>query len=337
MMALWSVVTVLYRPAVAPDQPWASRRLVPFVLPGLILGGIWAAAWLKDQAAQLGRTRATAITIASCCAASMLIPTALTTLDLSITKANGVKAHGMAFRKIGPGEITAVSKLCASIPPDVSVVILDSLTADRFAQVLRGMCGLPTAVLTDHKALNSVITGIQSVGRRPVLLAENKAELPGTPKEIVNLLTTQEAHNLTAPPTRTWLDPLHRLDEHHHSAVQGPRPSILAGREHLPAREPRTSTRRTSPSCCPASTRKSTCCSRSSGSAPRWTRAGCPTSCSPSTTARPTRRWPGCAAPNPTSRTSRSSRSAATAAPAPSAASAPSRPAVTSWSGPTPT
>ena len=110
MMALWSVVTVLYRPAVAPDQPWASRRLVPFVLPGLILGGIWAAAWLKDQAAQLGRNRATAVTIASCCAASMLIPTALTTLDLSITKSNGVKAHGMAFRKIGPGEITAVEQ-----------------------------------------------------------------------------------------------------------------------------------------------------------------------------------------------------------------------------------
>ena len=205
MMALWSIVTVLYRPAIAPDQPWASRRLVPFVLPGLILGGIWAAAWLKDQAAQLGRTKATAVLIASCCAVSMLIPTALTTLDLSITKANGIKAHGMAFRAIGPGEITAVSKLCTSIPPDVSVVILDSLTADRFAQVLRGMCGLPTAVLTDHKALNSVITGIQSVGRRPVLLAANQAELPGTPKEILNLLTTQEAHNLTAPPTRTWL------------------------------------------------------------------------------------------------------------------------------------
>ena len=47
---------------------------------------------------------------------------------------------------------------------------------------------------------------------RPVLLAENESELPGpgtgpggTPKEVVNLLTTQEAHNLTAPPTRTWL------------------------------------------------------------------------------------------------------------------------------------
>ena len=205
MMAIWAVVTVLYRPAVAPDQPWASRRLVPFVLPGLILGGIWAAAWLKGQAAQLGRTRATAITIASCCAASMLIPTALTTLDISVTKTNGVDAHGMAFRKIGTGEITAIGKLCRNIPPGSSVVILDQLTADRFAQVVRGMCNTPTAILSHPGALSAVVQGIEKTGRRPVLLAENKDELPGTPKQVVNLLTTQEAHNLTAPPTRTWL------------------------------------------------------------------------------------------------------------------------------------
>jgi hypothetical protein len=205
MMAIWAIVTVLYRPAVSPDQPWASRRLVPFVLPGVILGGIWAAAWLKGQAAQLGRTRATAIIIASCCAASLLIPTALTTLDISVTKTNGVDAHGMAFRKIGTGEITAVSKLCNSIPQNASVVILDQLTADRFAQVVRGICNTPTAILSHPNALSTVVQGIEKAGRRPVLLAENKDELPGTPKQVVDLLTTQEAHNLTAPPTRTWL------------------------------------------------------------------------------------------------------------------------------------
>jgi hypothetical protein len=152
----------------------------------------------------LGRTRATSITIASCCAASLLIPTALTTLDISVTKTNGVDAHGMAFRKIGTGEITAVSKLCKSIPQNASVVILDQLTADRFAQVVRGMCNTPTAILSHPNALSTVIQGIEKAGRRPVLLAENKDELPGTPKQVVDLLTTQEAHNLTAPPTRTW-------------------------------------------------------------------------------------------------------------------------------------
>ncbi len=210
MIAVWVVVTVLWRPAVAPDQPWASRRLVPFVLPGLILGAIWAATWLKDQAAQLGRTRITSAIVAFCCVASLLIPTALTTLDLGVTKKDGLTAHGMAFKQIGAGEITAVNGLCRAIGPDASVVILDSLTADRFAQVIRGMCGTPTAVLgqVSTSTVASVVSGIERVGRHPVLLAENQPELTaygGAPTEVVNLLTTQEAHNLTAPPTRTWL------------------------------------------------------------------------------------------------------------------------------------
>ena len=209
MIAIWVIVTVLWRPAVAPDQPWASRRLVPFVLPGLILGAIWAAAWLKDQAAKLGRTRSTAGIVATCCVASLLIPTALSTLDLGVTNKSGLTAHGMAFRNIGAGELTAVSQLCAAIGPNASVVILDSLTADRFAQVIRGICDTPAAVLTNpaKAATTEVVQGIEGVSRRPVLLAQQPAELTAygaPPREVVNLLTTQEAHNLTAPPTRTW-------------------------------------------------------------------------------------------------------------------------------------
>ena len=208
MIAIWVIVTVLWRPAVSPDQPWASRRLVPFVLPGLILGGIWAATWLKDQAAQLGRTRVTSAVVATCCVASMLIPTALTTLDLGVTKDHRLTAHGMAFRKIGAGELTAVNGLCQAIGPDASVVILDSLTADRFAQVIRGICGTPAAVLENPTENNvkTVVSGIEGVGRRPVLLAQQQAELAGgEPREVLNLLTAQEAHNLIGPPTRTWL------------------------------------------------------------------------------------------------------------------------------------
>jgi len=209
MIAIWVIVTVLWRPAVAPDQPWASRRLVPFVLPGLILGAIWAAAWLKDQASKLGRTRSTAGIVATCCVASLLIPTALSTLDLGVTKKSGLTAHGMAFRNIGAGELTAVSQLCAAIGPNASVVILDSLTADRFAQVIRGICDTPAAVLTNpaKAATTEVVQGIEGVSRRPVLLAQQPAELTAygaPPREVVNLLTTQEAHNLTAPPTRIW-------------------------------------------------------------------------------------------------------------------------------------
>ena len=223
LIALWVIVTVLWRPAISPEQPWASRRLVPFVLPGLILGAIWASAWLCNLAGQRGRgnlagqhgrARATSGVVASCCAASLLIPATLTNLDLgSSPDASGsgthLTANGMAFRRIGPGEVAAVDGLCAAIGPDASVVILDSLTADRFAQVARGTCDTPTAIL-DHPTattVDAVLSGIERAGRRPVLMAQDQSLLApygGGPRQVVNLLTTQEAHDLTAPATRTW-------------------------------------------------------------------------------------------------------------------------------------
>jgi len=209
LIALWVIVSVLWRPAVSPDQPWASRRLVPFVLPGLILAAVWASAWLKDRAGRLGRARTTSALVACCCVASLVIPAALTTFAPSI-RAKDQGIHGMAFRKIGGGELTAVSQLCAAIGPDASVVVLDSLTADRFAQVVRGICDTPAAVLAPvtPATVGPVVAGIEAAGRRPVLLAQTEAELApygGAPREVVNLLTTQEAHSLTSPPTRTWL------------------------------------------------------------------------------------------------------------------------------------
>ena len=205
LIAIWVIVSVLWRPAIAPDQPWASRRLVPFVLPGLILGAIWACAWLKERAGLLGRAKTTSAVVASFCVASMVIPTALTTFDIT-----GTGVHGMAFRRIGGGEQTAVRDLCADIGPNAAVLILDSLTADRFAQLVRGMCDTPTATLTTvtPATVQAAVAGIHGTGRTPVLLAETEAELApygGAPREVVNLLTTQEAHELTSPPTRTWL------------------------------------------------------------------------------------------------------------------------------------
>jgi hypothetical protein len=224
LIALWVLVSVLWRPAISPEQPWAARRLVPFVLPGLILAAIWASAWLRNLAAQGGGDnlaaqggggqtrlgRATSSVVASCCVASLFIPATLTNLDLSYTTGPGrhLSAQGMAFRRIGTGEPAAVDQLCAAIGPDASAVILDSLTADRFGQVVRGLCDTPTAIV-DHPAratVDQVLGGIVRAGRRPVLLARDQALLApygGGPRPAVDLLTTQEARDLTAPPTRT--------------------------------------------------------------------------------------------------------------------------------------
>jgi hypothetical protein len=211
LIAIWVIVTVLWRPAIAPDQPWASRRLVPFVLPGLILAAIWAAAWLRELAGQRGRAAFTSGVVASCCVASLLIPATLTNLDLGFNSGPGrhLSARGMAFRRIGAGELTAVNGLCEAVGPDASVVILGPLTADQFAQVTRGVCDTPTAIM-DHPTpatVGAVVSGIQRAGRRPVLLAGDGSVLTpygGGPRQVVSLLTTQDAHNLTMPPASPW-------------------------------------------------------------------------------------------------------------------------------------
>jgi hypothetical protein len=90
------------------------------------------------------------------------------------------------------------------------VVIVDSLTADRFSQVIRGMCATPTTQIDSATTseVSAVVAGIQGAGRRPVLLAGTQSQLApygGSARKVLDLLTTQDAHELTQPPTRTWL------------------------------------------------------------------------------------------------------------------------------------
>ncbi|MBO0829412.1 MAG: hypothetical protein J2P24_16690, partial [Streptosporangiales bacterium] len=43
---LWTTATTLYLPGITPDHPWADRRLVPTVLPTMVLLACWGLRWL---------------------------------------------------------------------------------------------------------------------------------------------------------------------------------------------------------------------------------------------------------------------------------------------------
>ena len=90
-------------------------------------------------------------------------------------------------------------------PSTGELLSLDSPTADQFAQVARGQCVTPTAVMhhPTSATVGAVVSGIQRAGRRPVLLAQDSSALipyGGGPRQVLNLLTTQDAHDLTTPP-----------------------------------------------------------------------------------------------------------------------------------------
>ena len=214
MIIGWVTVTVLWRPGIIPDQPWASRRLVPVVLPGLILAAVWASAWIKERGRLLGASHLAASVVAVCCVLALLIPGAVTTFGVGTTKTKSgstrLTARGLALKRTGAGEEKAVRELCGNIGPNASVIIVDSLTADRFSQVIRSMCATPTASMDSPTAASVAadVAGIERAGRRPVLLAGQQSQLAaygGSAHEVLNLLTSQDAHQLTSPPSRTWL------------------------------------------------------------------------------------------------------------------------------------
>jgi len=201
----------LWIPDIDPDQPWASRRLIVTVIPGLILCALWASSWLARRARDRGARAATASVAGLACVAAMLVPTVSTTFGLGLSHSGtsgGLTpvAQGLALSRTGAGEITAVADLCSQLPANSSVVIVGQPTAEEFTQVIRGMCGVPAAWMSGRSvaAVDSVIGSISRAGRRPLLLAARKAQLAafgGTPVRVLDLATAQDPHQLTQLPT----------------------------------------------------------------------------------------------------------------------------------------
>ena len=143
----WSIVTVLYRPAITPDQPWASRRLVPVVLPGFILLAAWATSWLVSWLSEHSHPRVASVGSGLVLSAALVLPAVITTFGLGLGVRTGgaagitFTADGLAFKTTYADELAAVDRLCAAIPANSTVVIVDRPVADRLTEAVRGMCG----------------------------------------------------------------------------------------------------------------------------------------------------------------------------------------------------
>ena len=216
----WSVVTVLWDPAVVPWQPMASHRLVPVVLPGLVLLAVWMSWWAASRASAFGASRATLAVVGTCCVLALALPALETTLNPGLS--NSPAAAGVAkvrLRGVGAsvtygGSLAAASALCAAIGPSASVLFTGASTAATFAPVVRGLCGQPAALVVAGPAaadpaaqLAQAATSVVRAGRRPVLLGPTRASvtLPGTaPRPAVALRTAGDAESLTGAPTGTW-------------------------------------------------------------------------------------------------------------------------------------
>jgi hypothetical protein len=215
MIFAWAIVTTLYDPAITPDHPWASRRLVPTVLPAFILLAIWATDWLLGRVRRMDVPRGLYVSLAACGVVILLLPAMITTFGLRARSGGPVgiriAAVGLAFKTTYGGEIPAVRAMCASIPGDATVVFIDSGgggEGSRLTEVVRGMCGVPVADIDRaHLAITEqVVRGIERAGRRPVFLAGTRKPLVrfgGPIRQVMRLRSRQDMNALTAPPLHT--------------------------------------------------------------------------------------------------------------------------------------
>ncbi|TDC79598.1 hypothetical protein [Actinomadura sp. 7K507] len=195
-MIVFTTTQVLLRPGITPDHPWASRRLIGLVIPGLLLFTVFAAAWTVRRVRRLGYSprvmRAGAVTGVLL----MLVPIVVTSAGHLVTR---TEQH----------EVAAVDGMCDALEPDSAVVVIERSTGERFSQVVRGMCGLPTARTADAATPDDVrrIAGeVRQAGHRPVLMAAKAEQVApyGPPSRVLRLDTHQDGRTLTGPPGGRW-------------------------------------------------------------------------------------------------------------------------------------
>ncbi|MEU8192336.1 hypothetical protein AB0C10_00985 [Microbispora amethystogenes] len=212
----WTTVTTLWRPAITPDHPFASRRLVPVVIPGLVLLAVWGLRWLSGRLRERLAARAAgpfewlawfagrpwrSRAAAGAGALLLVVPPAITSI-------------GTAFTPVNRGEAAAVAGLCGALPKDASVLIVERVTGDRLTQVVRGQCGLPTARVVYPKAADvprpadvlRLAGAVRRTGRVPVLLAAEPEQLMayGPASRVMSLRTRQDERSLAEAPNGTW-------------------------------------------------------------------------------------------------------------------------------------
>ena len=130
VLMLVGVPLYLYDMRITPDQIWASRRLVPFVLPCFVVAATWSASRLVQAAPARYAARSGVLVVI---AASLIIPVVATTWPI----------RELADQR---GSHTAIELLCDELGDDA--VVLDTGlpgTPGYFSMATRAWCGAQAA------------------------------------------------------------------------------------------------------------------------------------------------------------------------------------------------
>lgn len=198
---VWTTVTTLWRPGITPDQPWGSRRLIVVVLPGMLLFAMWLMAWAVRGVRRLGYGPRVAAGTAVLGVLLVAVPTVMTTAGMLVTPTE-------------QGEVAQARSLCHKIGPRATVLMIERVTADRFTQLVRGMCGVPSGRVAVGSGSSTaaprdvarITAKVIAAGRRPVLLGADSEDVApyGTPVRAFHVVTRRDSSSLVSAPKGTW-------------------------------------------------------------------------------------------------------------------------------------
>lgn len=219
VVILGSTMLTLYRPGITPDHPWADRRLVPVVLPGVILLAVWGLAfvvrrsgrWARSLAARLGPRSSRLGWLRS----GRLVRSLVAALGLiAFTVPATATAAPLVTDRTEYGELRALHVACSAFRPGDVVLLLNGQT--EWMQVLRSVCGLPTATIAASpqasqsdpptpQQIGYLVDRIRHAGGTPVLAVGNSIDpitaYGAQPVEVLRLETTEDAQTLAGAPT----------------------------------------------------------------------------------------------------------------------------------------
>jgi hypothetical protein len=142
----------LAAPNIAPDQIWASRRLLVVVFPAVLLGAAVVIGWLL---ARPGWPRLVAAVLVAAVALAPLLPT----------------RHLLRHRE-GVSQLGEIRAVCRALPPDAAVLTLGSLKFG-YLQTIRSYCDVPAGALAEDTPakLAAVRAEAQRHGRQLYVMA----------------------------------------------------------------------------------------------------------------------------------------------------------------------
>ena len=188
LVVIGTSLVYLTNPTVAGDQIWASRRLMPVILPGVAIFGAVTLDWLTDYF-MLRRQRIYY-------AFAVIVSIAIVLLPL-ITSKPVIRLRPFT-------EISGLKSMCMVLPQNAAVLWLGDLADQRIVQPTRDICNIPSQGYNLPSSNISLKVDLIEIAKNAV--ANHKTPVVGIYSNNTSILPHEISSQLSTASTFTYND-----------------------------------------------------------------------------------------------------------------------------------